>query len=89
MAVIFDGYRQYGGLELSSGCWGNRGFMYESVVGGLEEVEDSRGSCLEREKGKGERCLSKISNVTVALVIAAYSEPSTNPRRCACRRRCL
>ena len=49
MAVIFDGYRQYGGLELSSGCWGNRGFMYESVVGGLEEVEDPRGSCLARE----------------------------------------
>ena len=89
MAVIFNGYRQYGGLELSSGCWGDRGFMYESVVGGLEEVEDSKGSCLEREKGKGERCLSKISNMTAALVIAAYSEPSTNPRRCACRRRCL
>ena len=49
MAVICDGYRQYGGLELSGGYWGNRGFMYESVVGGLEEVEDSRGSCLERE----------------------------------------
>ena len=49
MAVFFDGYRQYGGLELSSGYWGDRGFMYESVVGGLEEVEDSGGSCLERE----------------------------------------
>ena len=40
MAVIFDGYRQYGGLELSSGYLSNRGFMYESVVGGREEVED-------------------------------------------------
>ena len=54
MAVIFDGYRQYGGLELSSGCLGNRGFRYESVVGGLEEVEDSRRSCLDEEAtGRG------------------------------------
>ena len=89
MAAIFDGYRQYGGLELSSGCWGKTGFMYESVVGGLEEVEDSRGGCLEREKGKGEVFLSKNSNTKVALVIAAYSEHNTNPRRCACRRCCL
>ena len=85
MAVIFDGYRQYGGLELSSGCLGNRGFIYESVVGGREEVEVSRRSCLE-EKGKGEVYLSKSSNVKIALVIAAYMRPSTNRRRCACRR---
>ena len=38
------------------------------------------------EKAKGEVCLSKISNTRVAIVIAAYLEPSTNPRRCACRR---
>ena len=62
--------------------------MYESVVGGLEEVEDSRRSCLE-EKSKGEVYLSKISNTKIALVIATSLKPSTNPRRCACRRCCL
>ena len=62
--------------------------MYESVVGGFVEVEDSRRSCLE-EKGKGEVYLSKISNMKIALVIATYLKPSTNPRRCACRRCCF
>ena len=88
--MILDGYRQYGGLKLSSGCWGNRGFRYESVVGGREEVKDSRWSCLIlREEGKGEVYSSKIFNAKVILVFAAYLEPSTNPRRCACGRCCL
>lgn len=86
--MIFDSYRQYGGLKLSSGCWGNRGFRYESVVAGLRRWRIREGVAV-REKGKGEVCLSKISNTKVALVFATYLEPSTNPRRCACGRCCL
>ena len=53
MRVIFACYREYGGLELSSRWFVNRGFVYESVLGGLENVEDWVGcGCAKEGRGR-------------------------------------
>lgn len=39
MTAFLSGYREYGGLEVSSRRWNNGRFVDESVLGGLKEVE--------------------------------------------------
>lgn len=39
MTAFLCGYREYGGLEVSSHRWGNEGILGGSVLGGIKEVE--------------------------------------------------